>query len=27
VHSRAWFRVRSRPDGSVIQEGCVLDVT
>jgi diguanylate cyclase (GGDEF)-like protein/PAS domain S-box-containing protein len=27
VHSRAWFRVRSRPDGSVIQEGIVLDVT
>ncbi len=27
VHSRAWMRARQRPDGSVIQEGVVLDIT
>ena len=27
VHSRAWMRARQRPDGSVIQEGGVLDIT
>ena len=27
VYSRAWLRARQRPDGSVIQEGVVLDIT